>query len=107
MTSAHLGTVDLAICGKTVQLKYDWAALSNVITKHGVEVIAAIFTASPAQIADMVVMGAPTSGLTAEEIMKSSPPLMPIMKALDAAIGFAYWGPDGPPKKTADDKKNS
>jgi len=107
MTSAHLGTVDLSICGKTVQLKYDWAVLSQIITKHGAEVLASIFIATPAQIADMVVIGAPGAGLTTEDIMKASPPLMPIMKAIDTAIGFAYFGPEGPPKKSADDKKNS
>lgn len=108
MTSAHTGHVDIKICGKEARLRYDWAAISAIMTKHGNDVLVNLLHATPAVVADVLAAGLKESGITAADIMGDSPPILPLIGHIDRAMEFSYYGPDGAPtRQSADNKKKT
>lgn len=96
MTNKYTGEVDITIGNRALKLRYDWAAIAEIMTMHGSDVLAQMLQCSPAIIADVLASGL-KGQMTAAEIAAASPPLMTMITAIDKALAFAYYGPDGPP----------
>jgi hypothetical protein len=101
----YLATVEVELDGKTYKLKYDYEAISAVISKYSKDILTKMYESTPAEIADIVSIGLRDDKVDAKTIMEYSPPIFTMCKLIDQAIGFAYFGPEGPPKVEKGDKK--
>ncbi|SRR5581483_6793029 len=104
----HTGEKKIEIGGKKVTLVYDWKAISRAQAAHGSEVFNLLLSSGPEVVADVLAIGLEKSNpeMTAEAILELSPPLIPAINAIHAALSVAYWGPDGPPKDKKGGKDN-
>ena len=95
----HTGEYKYKIGDDEFVLVYDWRALSRVQTTYGHDVFRNIFKL-PADVADILLIGMKTHHpeMTKDRVLDLSPPLFTAIKAIDKALTFSYFGPDGPPK---------
>ncbi len=104
----YLATVQIDLGGKSYTLKYDYQAISAVLSKYGKDILSNLYTVTPEELADIISCGLRDDKIDAKAIMEFSPPIFATCKLVDEALGFAYFGPDGPPKaeKSSDKKKS-
>lgn len=97
--SAHTGDVYLDLGGVNYTLRFDWRALSKVKTQYGDEAILRLLDQTPETIAGMLVCALERNHpeITLDKILDVSPPITPVLQAIDKALSYAYFGPDGPP----------
>ena len=106
MDNPYKGEIEVTVCGKTCRLKFDWTAITEILNTYGTKVFSEIVHATPETVARILAAGLRQEGITAEQIIKESPPLMPLMKAIDRAISAAYFGPkEQPPTEEGDASK--
>jgi hypothetical protein len=98
------GERQVSINGKQYALRFTWAALAEIEQKHG---------ENPSLFNPEVLASVAASGfvhrhpeLTAEAIMELSPPIVPFAVAVQEAIRWANFGPEGPPESKAAEKKS-
>lgn len=100
------GECEIEIAGRKYTLRYDWSALAEVEAAHGdspnffnAQVIASIAA---------VGMKRNHPEMTPEKIMDLSPPLVPFINTVQAAMQYAYFGAGAVPDKKEDEvKKNT
>ena len=101
MTTAnkYVGEVSLDIAGKKYILRYDWNAIGKLKTKFGPDFDQKISRASIES--DMVIMAVVLAiglerhhpgKLPVEKIIDLSPPVVPVVDAINKAIVYAYHG---------------
>ena len=109
MDDPYNGEVSLNMAGENYTLVYDWAALAKLKTTFTESDLDAIVNGENMEMmAEVMAIGLQRhhEGIAAEEIKKLSPPLLPTVTALNKALTYAYFGPDGdtatktPQKKT-------
>lgn len=101
----YTGEVALDIGGKPHRLVFDWEALSRLQSELGENALASLgFGMEVTALAAFVAAGLQRHhpGVTAEEIIRSAPPLVLTIEAVQKAMEFALWGPDGPPKEESE-----
>lgn len=98
------GEKTVVIGGQDYILRYTWKALAEVEEKYGdkpnlfnPEVIAYVAAAG---------MRDRHPEMTADEIMRLSPPLIPFARDVQLALQWAYFGAEAIPKDDAPVKKN-
>lgn len=93
------GEYETTLDGKPVTLVFDWRAQSRAQAAHGPDVFKKLFDLGPDAVASVMAIGlkAMNPEWTKEKILDLSPPLIPVIKDIDKALGIAYFGPDGPP----------
>lgn len=103
----YKGTVEFKLGDKAYVLNYNYEAIAEMISKFGKEILNNLYDSSPADLAEIIALGLKADGVKAKDIIDFSPPFFPSCKLVDQAIGFAYFGPEGPPKieKPKDSKK--
>lgn len=91
------GGVSLMIGGAPRALRFDWCALSALREKYGPTFQDAINDAMMGQdfavMADVIAAGSP--GLSADDVMRDSPPVVDAVRAISAALRLAFYGPEG------------
>ena len=103
MDNPHKGEVPLYINGTAYTLMFDWAALSKLKNAFNDEQIDAVINGRDVVLlAEMIAIGLQRhhEGITADEVVTLSPPLVPTVEALDKALTYAYFGPDNPAPKS-------
>lgn len=98
------GEKAIEINGKRYILRYTWRALAEIESKHGEN--PSLF--NPETLASVAEAGLRKHHpeLTAEAIMELSPPVVPFAMAVQEAIRWANFGPEGLPKQAATEKKS-
>ena len=106
------GDVQIKLGGSSYSLRYDWAAIGELIREYGDQFDSVVATASANYDVDVVATTL-AIGLkrchpdvfTKEEIMKHSPPLIDAVAAVNDSIMMAFYGstelPETTEKKTA------
>ena len=87
--------MSVSIGGKPLKLVYDWAALSALRTSFTDAQIEGVVSGKLFEpLADMVAIGLARHqpDITAEWVREQSPPLLLIIKAVNEALNFAYFG---------------
>lgn len=103
MNNPVTGHREIEIDGKRYTLRYTWRALAAIEHKHGDN--PNLF--NPEVLADIASAGI-YPALTAEQILDLSPPRITVAMAVQEAIRWANFGPEGPPevKLPATEKKS-
>lgn len=110
----YTGDVEIDLNGAKFTLCYDWRAISEVQTKHGVEAFQSLFkTPNPLVAAEILLCGLRKHhpDLKIETLLDMSPPIIPVIKAIDKAISVAFFGAENAPEdktevaKEGDEKK--
>lgn len=93
--SAYDGAVTVRLGGADYTLRLDWAALAEVKTRHGdnpdlkdLSVVASVASLG---------LRAHHPEMTPERIQELSPPVWPLVQAIQQAYQWAYFGPEGFP----------
>lgn len=112
MKNKYLGEYPVKIGSSDYTLVYDWKAIAELQSVHGNEILQKIGTIQGPDIMSKLL----TCGLkkhhphiTEEFIFSQSPPIVPTMKAINAALTYAYFGPDEakPANGAKDNKKKT
>ncbi len=97
--NSYRGDVALKIGGKQYTLKYDWTAVVQLKTEFGkefdMEVSLAITEMDLPVLAKILAIGLECYQLgkfTDQDILSLSPPIVPIIGAIQKAISCAYYG---------------
>lgn len=93
------------IGGQDYILRYTWKALAEIEEKYGEK--PNLF--NPEVIATVAAAGLRGNHpeMTAEEIMRLSPPLMPLVRDVQTALQWAYFGAEGVPGDDGKDVKKN
>src|SRR4051812_32178841 len=104
MDNQYTGDVILTMGGEDYTLCYDWKAISDIETNSGPEALRALFSASPQALSVIIAAGLQKhhAGITPEDVMALSPPIVPAKKIVNQALEYAYFGPEGAEKYAAD-----
>lgn len=97
MTGGIDGGVTLAIAGAPLRLAFDWSALASLRSMWGEdfqERMNAALTSYDFEKLSFLVEMASGRKLSAFEVMRASPPIVPTIVALSNAIRVAYHGPE-------------
>lgn len=92
----HTATVSIEIGGKNYQLKYDYAAMSALdaeCTRDDLENLNNIPIAKLVKILHIGLM-VHHPDVTENDIMKASPPVAAVAKAIDNALIYTRFGPE-------------
>lgn len=105
MINKYTGEVTVQIGGKDYILKYDWSVLAEIQSEMGLDTIFQLYSQPTKILAPLVAHGlkARHPEMTAQVINELSPPILPMQKAVDLAIRYAYYGP----QEIEEVKKNS
>lgn len=98
MPNAYTGDVEIVLSGKVHTLKIDWAAIARLKTEMGDGVLKTMLDSpDPAVLSKItaIALDHHHTGVTADDIMKASPPMYPLIKALDQALAYTYFGTQG------------
>lgn len=103
----YTGEITIKIVGKDYPVCFNWRALSKVKSLFTDAIWSNLQGADPEKLAEILEIGIDNPEVTKEFILDASPPLISVVKVLDQAVGFAYFGPDGVPEATdqSDDNK--
>jgi len=110
MDNKYSGMVGVRIGDKDYSLFYNWEALAKIKSTYGSSIIRDLYSAEePAKLADVVSIGLSHKHpeMTPELIIKLSPPIMPLIMAVDKAMAYAYFGNELPDVPEEDKKKLS
>lgn len=99
MSNRYTGEVDFDINGQKRTMLFDWAAVAELKEQHGGPNILKTLMLEP----DVKVLSSVAGiafkrhhpEMTAEVIFDLSPPIQPLLAALDIALAFVYFGPEG------------
>jgi len=100
MRNSYTAETPVEIAGRRLTVQFDWRALGAVKTEFGgTELGSLIRGDDPQALAKMLAIGLAKHhrDWTVERILDASPPIMPTVDALTAALNAAYYGPEGPP----------
>jgi hypothetical protein len=94
----YTGEKTIVLGGKDYTICFDWRAISRVHSECGMAVLGDLLRASPEAIGVVLEAGLAKyhPEFKKEHLFDITPPLIPIVKAIDAAIHAAYFGPDDP-----------
>lgn len=103
--SAYDGAVSVRLGAADYELRFDWAALAEIKQRHGDE----------ADLMDLSVLASVASiglrrahpELTSERILQLSPPVAPLVWAVQRALEWAYFGPEGAPEAKASARRGT
>lgn len=97
MDNKYTGEVSLDICGKRCVLVYDWRSLSRIKSEYGDEALRDLKSLAPETLAGILAAGLAKHhpDMTTDAILDLSPPLVPMIAAIDKAVCVAYFGADG------------
>jgi hypothetical protein len=98
LTNKYTGEVSLDICGEKCVLVYDWSAVSRIHSEYaGGDVLKNLRTQPPDVIANLLAIGLEKNNpaMTKDRLMSLSPPLVPMIAAIDKAVSVSYFGADG------------
>lgn len=98
--NAYTGRAPLQLDGREFGLVFDWEALARVKSELGGDALKIIAEGpDPERLALIVAIGLARlhPEMSAPAVMALSPPFVPTMNAVSAALSVAYWGPKGPP----------
>lgn len=105
----YTGEVDVTIDGEKYKLILDYRAQAEIQSKYGKDAFKDIFqNITPALIADILVAGLKKHhpNITLDWILDVSPPLVPMTKAIDKAMLYAFFGADGVPETSEETPEN-
>ena len=97
----YTGDIDFVLGGEPVKLRYDYAAIASMQSNLGNAILQDIFKdPNPELVAKMLIAGLQKHhpAITLDRIMEFSPPILPTLQVIDAALTVAYYGPEGLPK---------
>lgn len=99
------GETEISLDGKLYILRFPWTSLAAVIEQYGED--PNLFDVKTLASVTAEGLRARYPEMTAERILKISPPLIPTGMAVQAALNAAFFGPNGPPTEGAEVKKKS
>lgn len=100
MTNKYTGEVSIKLDGRDYVLVYDWTAISAMHSKFSDDLEGGLMNIAkihcPFKLAEIMAIGLALKHpeMTAEKIVKLSPPFVMLKKPIDAAIAVAYFGAD-------------
>lgn len=100
--------IDLGSLGRCT-LRYDWRAQAQLQPLvDGCDLAAVLAGRDPDRLAAIVAAGLRRHhpGISAEQVLDASPPLMPVATAVVQALNRARFGRDTPPPSDHDDDAN-
>ena len=104
----YKGEFDIILGGKPHTLVYDWEAIAAMKSIHPDEnVISTLYADKDTHLLSKIVaigLKKYHPDMTAEQVFKLSPAVIPTIQKVDQALLIAYVGPDEP-KKSDDSKK--
>ncbi|MBF0358859.1 MAG: hypothetical protein HQL70_09645 [Magnetococcales bacterium] len=104
MPNRYTGEMVIEVGGEVYPLLYDWRALALVQSEVSKEQQAMALNGDDIDsLAKLVAAG--VEGLTYEDVLSASPPLMITIQAVDIALTAAYYGPNGPPEEIENPKR--
>ncbi|NFV79995.1 hypothetical protein [Magnetospirillum aberrantis] len=99
----YTGDTPVSIGGRRLTLAFDWLAISAVRTDLGADGQAAALAGDLYKLASLIAIGLRRHhpDWTGDMVVAASPPVVPTIKAVEAALAAAWFGPDGMPKEPA------
>lgn len=96
----YTGDSSVEIGGKAITLRYDWAALSRIRAELGQDGQAAALAGDLDKLADLVAIGLAVHhpDMDTGAVRAASPAVFPTIRAVEAALSAAWFGPVGPEK---------
>lgn len=99
MANKYTAVVKIQIGKQTYDLVYNWNAIAEVKSFYsGDDIITKLNTGTdPILLAKVLAAGLRENHpeITATQIIKYSPPIFKMVKAIDEAMSYAYFGPEG------------
>jgi hypothetical protein len=101
------GEVKVKLGGKDYTIVYNWAALADIQEKHGFNLLLNLANAKIDAVADVLLVGLKKHhpDVTKEFLLEASPPLIPLLTALNEAVTYCFYGADGAPKEAGEEGK--
>lgn len=106
MTNKYTGEASITIGKDTHSVSFNWRKLAKIKSLFTDQIWSNLQGADPETLAEILVIGIDKHDVTKDYILDNSPPLIPVIKALDEAVGYAYFGPDGLPEEAQGDTDN-
>lgn len=97
----YRGEQILTIGDQELTLVYDWAALSRIRSEMDLAAQERALSGEMGPLSEVVAAGLARyhPEWTAAKVFDASPPLMPTIRAVEAALNAAYYGPAGAPEE--------
>lgn len=105
----YTGEVEVKIGNKLCKLVFDWRCLAEIQTKYGVDILKELSHGISFDIvADVLAIGLKKHNpeMTKDAILDESPAFVSMVKAIDKALAFAYFGADELPEKYSEEKSD-
>lgn len=104
--NAYTGDVPVAMAdGTTRTMRFDFEALAACRTELGDEqALKIVFGGDVRALATLALIGFRRHHpeMTLAELQDIFPPVVPLQRAIEQALSFAYFGPDGPPAESGE-----
>jgi len=100
MDNKYTAEVSITMGDKEHTIVFDWAALSTLKSAFTDKQLDGVISGQDIEImGEVMAIGLQRhhKGITAQEVVDLSPPLVIAVEALDKALTFAYYGKDGAP----------
>jgi hypothetical protein len=91
----YAGETPILLGDAEYKLVYDWKALAEIHSLHGADAFKK--NLDPNVLVDIVVCGLKKNHpqITRDFVLNASPPLLPTINTVAAAVNLAYYGVDG------------
>ncbi|HKJ75400.1 MAG TPA: hypothetical protein VKA19_14900 [Alphaproteobacteria bacterium] len=106
MANKYRGETPVKIGRKTYKLAYDWNAIATLRSQFGADYFDKLAKAADESdvrfLAEVIAVGLRKhhdKPPTPDEVISASPPIIPMIEAINTALTAANWGPDGPPEE--------
>ena len=99
MANKYTGVVKIQIGKQTYNLVFNWNAIAEVKSFYKADDLVTKLNsgAEPMLLANVLAAGLKENHpeITAKQIIQQSPPIYNMVKAIDQAMAYAYFGPEG------------
>lgn len=97
----YVGDMPVDIAGERLTLAYDWKALARIRAELGAEGQTEALSGNPEKLGLLVSIGLERHHpeWTPDKVLKASPFVIPMVKAVEQALVVSFFGPEGVPKE--------
>jgi len=97
--------MEIRLRGQTYALRFTWDSLAAIEEAHGEN--PNLFSVDIVSSVAAIGFKEKHPELTAERIKAISPPLLPFAQSVQKALQWAYFGPEGIPEESEEEKKRA